>query len=290
VSGGELRRRGTSNSKRELGYAFVPVPQWIEEQWETGEMTDEVERLHRVLYRRADLDALAGRGESPRLKLTTLARALRCDPEQEAALEALSRMLRRERERGRLDYRTEGKTRRGRDQIVYVFTLFCDGARPVRPRSANKAARGSANQSGANPLEERTSTRDEEQPVRQSGSDGSGGESANRARESANRRIAKPRGKRDSAESTATPVRDVQNYPETPGYEGATEEVLGRTPARTDERASANEDKELARRARERYRRDHGKPLDAADAIRRAQAAQPQFDGMPSRSKPESAP
>jgi hypothetical protein len=109
---------------RVLGYAFVPVPYWISIAWEHGEISEDAFRVQQVLFRRANHSKLADRSETPRLRIETLAVALRRQTDR-TSLESLKRLLRDYRSDGLLGFRTEGTGA----VTVYVFTLYPDGPR-----------------------------------------------------------------------------------------------------------------------------------------------------------------
>ena len=186
---------------RQLGFSFVPLPTWIEDAWEAGSLSDEAERLHRVLWRRASADAIVARAETPRLRLETLADVLTADRD------AVRKLLSRERERGRLDYRHEGSPRAG---FIYVFRLFPDGPRlsgggppnegePVRESAEGRPAR----QAGSRPEPGGTCPAKPEPRSVELSAKGSD--------LSANHQASGPLHERDCVDGPASPVRDVKS-------------------------------------------------------------------------------
>jgi hypothetical protein len=278
----------TPKRQFELGYGFVPLPQWVNDSYERGEMSEEAFDLQRVLFRRADFTALASRSESPRLKLTTLARALRRDDADEAVLETLARFVRGQRERGRLEYRIEGNARHGRNQLTYVFTLFGDGERPFRPRSAKNEAERSVNRDCSTPRTKPTTAQTDAAPIRQSREAEEAERSGKEGERSVNNGVAKRDAEPDSVQPAASSIRSLQNSPENLGLEETIkEEVLGRT---TDEQhATVNgssswatkpkddDDERLRPEVREWRLRESEKPAGLLEAIAKAEAAQQLF-------------
>jgi hypothetical protein len=114
-----------AGASTQLGYPFDPIPKWVGQRWEQGELSDECRDVLLVLFARANTAALAARGETPRLRIESLATGAG-RPTDKKSLESLKRLLRRYRQDGLLEFRTEGTGGR----TVHVFRLFPDGPRP----------------------------------------------------------------------------------------------------------------------------------------------------------------
>ncbi len=119
-----------------LRYLFLPLPLWLQDAFEAGQVRSEALDVQLVLFKRADRDKLADRAETPKMRIESLAIALRrrTDPD---GLESLKRLLRSYRADGLLGFRTEGTGK----ATVYVFTLFPDGPRRSAPVPPPDAAR-----------------------------------------------------------------------------------------------------------------------------------------------------
>jgi hypothetical protein len=143
--------------ERGLRYSFAPVPRWLIQGAIEGEISPEARWLHEVLYHRADTQQLQRRGETPVLLRTTLAAALRRNDDS-----SLARLICRERERGRLDYRVTGSRHTG---YGYAFTLFPDGPRlsdkspteeqaggPTEKRAGSRSGTGACESTAALPV------------------------------------------------------------------------------------------------------------------------------------------
>jgi len=201
-----------------LRYVFVPIPDWIEREWEARQLSDQVERLHRVLYRRAKRDALAARRACVEISAETLGNVLSCNPE------AARKLMQRERQRGHLDYRLRGSPKRG---YVLVVTLYPDGPKPVAPESRRRATGESRRELGAKLRPERNREHGGGLRVPYAQTRERDAESRTKAVESRRERSAISRRKCARTQPQNERVPNVQNSSETLPYEGRTTNVGG---------------------------------------------------------------
>ena len=183
---------------------FTPLPNWVQDAWERGDLTDEAERLHRVLWRRVQ-----SRSEHPKLQIT-LERLNIVLRYQNA--DSLQRLLERERERGRLAYCPIGSPRRG---YVYHFTLFRDGPRELsassRPNQDPQVAQGERSDTA---LRQRLRA-DSEAASRPSSVSSSESQSAKAASESTKNDAGNPFVEPREVALAGDPVGDLQMDPDT---------------------------------------------------------------------------
>lgn len=201
-----------------------------------GELSPVQYDLLGFLYGSADFNALADRRETPRLTLARIAEGIAWQHTDGA----LAKLIRRTRDEGWFDHRTErGKGKRG-GVVVYVFRLHPEGPsssavseaaiplverdsavpepeavrgfeKPVRRSSAVSRSSSSAVSDGANPLPERDSAEAGPEPVRGSEVGREGPVSELTLDRSAISEGARPLPEPDSASSAGEPVRAAQN-------------------------------------------------------------------------------